>query len=415
MYINHIEIENFRTFRKSSIDFCHPDQDFKALDMPKPKLPNINLLLGNNGFGKTSLLKAIALSALGPLAPQSGIYPYRLVRRETGDAAEGKAVLKADFTAHPQDHSPHPHIESHVEVEIRGDQDLLSWQNPEGQLVQEKLWHPIFNAKSDAFFIVGYGATRRVGRPGESISSSRSSERAARVMGLFEDEYALRPLNDWLPEYQASSQLRGRAVQAINLVNDLLGKGHYEFKGELDNEKEYLFERKGVKVPFPALSDGYRAFLGWIGDLLYHVCETCPSGKKLVDNHGIVMVDEVDLHLHPKWQMTLLGTLARTLPNIQFIVTSHSPLLVGSLEWMNIIAMQSGPKQSSIARRLSEPVHGLDADQVLLTDFFGLESTRAEPKNKRVKQLTLAARDGDNSAAEALIEELSAGIEEVKA
>jgi len=410
MYINHIEIENFRTFRSSSIDFCHPGQNFKLLGLPRPKLPNINLLLGNNGFGKTSLLKTIALSALGPLGPQSGIYPYRLVRRENADATSGTAVLKADFKPHPQDGNIQGNIESHVEIEIRGHQDLLHWRHPE-----EELWQPVFDAKSDAFFVVGYGATRRVGRPGESRPNNRSSERAARVMGLFEDEYSLRPLNDWLPTYQESSQLRGRAVQTISLINDLLGKGHYQFFGELNDEKEYLFERKGVKVPFPALSDGYRAFIGWIGDLLYHVCETCPSGRKLVENHGIVMVDEVDLHLHPKWQMTLLQSLAKALPNIQFIVTSHSPLVVGSLEWMNIIVMQSGPKQSSVARRLPEPVHGLDADQVLLTDFFGLETTRAEPKHKRMKQLTLAARDGDKNAAEQLLEELSAGIEEVSA
>jgi AAA15 family ATPase/GTPase len=60
MYIDHIEIENFRTFRKARIDFCHADRDFAKLGMPAPRLPNINLLLANNGYGKTSLLRAIA-------------------------------------------------------------------------------------------------------------------------------------------------------------------------------------------------------------------------------------------------------------------------------------------------------------------------------------------------------------------
>ena len=129
-------------------------------------------------------------------------------------------------------------------------------------------------------------------------------------------------------------------MQVVNLLNSLVGKGGWAFTGIQDSEGEYLFGKKGTEVPFPALSDGYRAFLGWLGDLLFHVCETCPSGKKLTENRGIVMVDEIDLHLHPKWQMTVLQTLAKSLPNIQFIVTSHSPLIVGSLEWMNIIVMQ---------------------------------------------------------------------------
>ncbi len=406
MYIDRIEIENFRKFRKSVVTFCHPNQDFKALEIPKPRLPNVNLLLGDNSLGKTSLLKAIALSALGPLVPQSGIYPYRLVRRESEPAESGTAVLKAQFFPHSQDRIFLPQIESQVEVTIKGDQELLSWNHP-----GIDAWDPIFDSRSDAFFMVGYGSTRRVGKPNQTENSSRFSPRAGRVMGLFEDDYTLRPLNTWLPKYQVDN--KGRAVQVIHLINQLMGRGHFEFKGERDREDEYLFERQGVKVPFPALSDGYRAFLGWIGDLLYHVCETCPSGKKLVENHGIVMVDEIDLHLHPKWQMSLLHTIAQTLPNIQFIVTSHSPLLVGSLEWMNIIVMRPGSKQSSVARRLKEPVYGLDADQVLLTKFFGLESTRANVKNTQMKKLTLAARAGDTEAADQLLEEWGKGLEEV--
>lgn len=99
MYIDHIQLNNFRTFRKTRIDFCHPDQNYRVngglktelnsasiqadgLDFTKPTLSNINLLLGNNGLGKTTLLKAIALVALGPAVKSSGIYANRLVRRE---------------------------------------------------------------------------------------------------------------------------------------------------------------------------------------------------------------------------------------------------------------------------------------------------------------------------------------------
>jgi predicted ATP-binding protein involved in virulence len=176
-------------------------------------------------------------------------------------------------------------------------------------------------------------------------------------------------------------------------------------------DNEYVFDRGGLKVPFPALSDGYRAFLGWIGDLLYHVSMTAPSGKMLRENKGIVMVDEIDLHLHPKWQMTVLQTLARELPNIQFIVTSHSPLIVGSLEWMNIIVMKPGAKQSSKAERIEWAVHGLDADQVLITEFFGMDSTRAPGKKKQLKELSLKARTGDTEAAKELLEQMSKGVE----
>jgi predicted ATP-binding protein involved in virulence len=218
-------------------------------------------------------------------------------------------------------------------------------------------------------------------------------------------------LSAWLPQLKLSNP--GRYKQVVNLINRLLGPRHYVFQGEQDTrEGEFLFEKGGLKVPFPALSDGYRAYLGWIGDLLYHVTKTCPSGKKLVDNRGIVLVDEIDLHLHPKWQMNVLPTLARHLPNLQFIVTSHSPLVVGSLEWKNIILMSAGARQSSTPKRLKQPVHGLDADQVLLTDFFGMESTRAPSKDRQLKDLALQAREGDNDAAQRLLDQMSRGTED---
>jgi predicted ATPase len=408
MYIDHIEIENFRTFRKTRIDFCHADQDFEKLGMKKPELPNVNLLLANNGYGKTSLLKAIALAALGPAVGKSGIYPYKLIRREAGLEALKPAVLKATFTTHPQDRSPIPKIDSRVDVIPEGDLELLEWGQSD-----PKPWHPVFQTRTDAFFMVGYGATRRVSKSNRVEQSGKSSPRAARVMGLFEEDYSLRPLNTWLPKYKTGGPLKGRYTQAVNLINKLVGEGNWEFTGKQDKDDEYLFSKKGVEVPFPALSDGFRAFLGWLGDLLYYVCETCPPGHRLVENKGIIMVDEIDLHLHPKWQMTVLHVLAKELPNIQFIVTSHSPLIVGSLEWMNIIVMRPGVKQSSKAERIPSAVHGLDADQVLLTDFFGLESTRAPGKRRQLKELSLQAADGDLRAARKLLETMNQGGESV--
>ncbi len=432
MYIDHIEIENFRTFRNSKITFCHADQDFVSLGMLEPQLPNMNLLLANNGYGKTSLLKAIALAALGPAVGKSGIYPYHLIRRETGQKELERAVLKASFRAHEQDAAPVSYLESCVEVTPEGDLEILEWTHGDS-----RIWYPVFSSGSDAFFMVGYGATRRVSKSNRMEQSGKSSPRAARVMGLFEDDYSLRPLNTWLPRYKESKQLieryekledenssyenpvplpfeldlRERYDQVVHLLNRLVGKTDWEFTGKQDHEGEYLYGKNGAEVPFPALSDGYRAFFGWLGDLLFHVCETCPPGKKLKENKGIVMVDEIDLHLHPQWQMTVLQTLAKEFPNIQFIVTSHSPLIVGSLEWMNIIVMKPGTKQSSTMERIEWAVHGLDADQVLLTDFFGLDSTRASGKKRTLKALSLKAREGDTDAAKKLLEQMSRGVE----
>ena len=322
--------------------------------------------------------------------------------------ARPQGSLVAHFRAHPQDHvAAKGPLVSRVNVTPKSDEvERLEWAGG-----AEGPWQPVFSSQSDAFFMVGYGATRRVETrehvdPGARQQSSLG--RAQRVRSLFEESFSLIPLSLWLPGLESSNP--GRFKQVKNLVNALLAPTGYGFPG-LQELGEYVFSRGGMNIPFPALSDGYRAYLGWIGDLLYHVIQTCPSGKRLVENRGIVMVDEVDLHLHPRWQMTVLPVLAKALPKLQFIVTSHSPLVVGSLEWMNILHMTAGNRNTSRAERIESPVHGLDADQILLMDFFGLETTRAPSKARRLKELTLQAREGDTEAAKRLVIAMSGGSE----
>jgi hypothetical protein len=231
----------------------------------------------------------------------------------------------------------------------------------------------VFEEKNDAFFVVGYGTTRRVERPEHFDMGARTQSkfaRAQRVASLFEDSFSLIPLTYWLPGLRTKNV--GRYTQVVHLINRLLGPGHYTFTEELDRG-DYLFERGGMRVPFRALSDGYRAFIGSVGDLLYHVCFGAPSGKKLRESSGIALVDEIDLHLHPRWQMKVIPTIARALPRMQFVFTSHSPLVAGSLEWMNIITLKiSNQSNRTRVRRLRQSIHGLDADQILLSDFFGM-------------------------------------------
>ena len=319
------------------------------------------------------------------------------------------ALIEADFTPNLQDRGDGfdhdvARIHSSIRIQCRGDLEEFVWKQP----ANDHLWQPIFSEDSDAFFFVGYGASRRVETTGQVDEGSRRASafvRARRITSLFEEKYSLVPLSHWLPRYEAAADPE-RFVQVRDLINRLLGPGRYQLTGEKD-AGEYVFKHKNGRVPFPALSDGYRALIGWIGDLLYHICETCPAGRKLTENQGIVMIDEVDLHIHPEWQMRLLPRLAKQLPKVQFIVTSHSPLLVGSLDWRNIILARQRKDGSSFLDRVEVGISKMDADQILLTELFGLESTRSGNQTRRMRALIEKARIGDDKAAQALMAELS--------
>lgn len=413
MYIERLDLENIRTFTGGEpLVFVHPDGDYRPprsekaehdSRLPKPRLPNVTLLLGDNGSGKTTVLRALAAAAFGPAAKDL-LRDSSLVR-----FGESTGRIFANLRLHAQDRALDERIISDLELQRRGERLDVQIGAP----AFEQNWGSIYESENDAFFIVGYGATRRVEQLERYDSGARSKSRAKRdqrVWSLFEDSFSLIPLGSWLPRLQKENP--GRHKQVVTLVDKLLAPGHYRFSGKQDKQGDYLFNRGDLPVPFQSLSDGYRAFTGWVADLLFHVCYGCPSGKMLIENSGVVLVDEIDLHLHPKWQMHVISTVARALPRMQFVFTSHSPLVAGSLEWMNIITLKVGAKTNrTIAKRLRQSIHGMDADQILLTDFFGLKSTMAPAKRRQIDQLTDRIRAGDKGAPLQLIREMSSGTE----
>jgi hypothetical protein len=414
MYIESLDLENIRTFgatARKPLVFVQPDCDFRPARtplstkddrLPRPRLRNVTLLLGDNGSGKTNVLRAIAASAFGPAAKDL-LRDSTMVRFD-----EDTAEIRASLRLHDQDGIRARRIRFNMRLHRLGERLETKFNS-----MSEALWGPVYESDNDAFFVVGYGATRRVERLDSYDPGSRARSRTARdlrVQGLFEDSFSLIPLASWLPVTKARKP--GLYEQVEHLFNALLARSRYRFSGEQSKNGDYLFYSGKTPVPFQALSDGYRAFVGWVADLLYHACFTCSKGKKLVDHRGVVLVDEIDLHLHPKWQTHVVKTVARALPKMQFVFTSHSPLVAGSLEWMNIITLEvARGKGETIARRLKQGIHGLDADQILLTDFFGLSTTRATSRKRKLDELARRAGLGDDKAAHDLILAMSRGEE----
>ncbi len=416
MYVESVTMTDFRCFEKAEGTFICPGKE----GLPEDALDNVTLLMGINGAGKTSTLRGVSLALLSPIIGQSGLYPRYLVRRASADVRdpidEAKiACIINDDVECPNKEMSLPGVDkSSAALVIRSFHDTeyfnkFSWYG-NGHAAFRTIGHPtltnvieqlnendslssFYSDSSPDYFLLGYGASRRTEYL-ENLDSQRSRRRHPRfqrVAGLFEEFITLYPLAAWFPLLKT----KARAKEVRELLNRLLPDGT-TFTGEC-KEGDGLFEHNGVTLPFSALSDGYRSYIGLVADMLYHMQYVCTNKMKLTSLSGVVMIDDIDVHLHPEWQRIVVPKLATTFPKLQFIITSHSPLVVGTLHAANIRVVEDNQ-----IHEYADRVHGLSADQILTSRYFGLSSARSPDAEKTLNKK--AKRVADNHDPKAALE-----------
>lgn len=107
-------------------------------------------------------------------------------------------------------------------------------------------------------------------------------------------------------------------------------------------EGQFVLEKQGILLFENQLSSGEKSLLSLVGDLARRLCLANPKSENPLNGSGIVLIDEIDLHLHPKWQRKVVGKLREIFPNIQFLVTTHSPTLLGTLDRKHIKILRNG-------------------------------------------------------------------------
>jgi hypothetical protein len=353
------------------------------------------IILGENGVGKTTLLQCLArCQAVRPnerlfdshdwwqlAAGQSAFLSASLrndARDETGEDYFDDvdwpvtAELEADFGLGLT-------LES-AQTAIYSPEQLATLSSSRSQFGGV---HTVMTTAKDLGGSVcyGYGATRRMGAV--ALSEQQENDTTA---SLFSDDVTLLNAEEWLlqADYSAlidsplQEQARLRRDQLIDvLVNLLPDVADVRFV----RPKE-IGRKPGVEVQVPygwvSISDlslGYRALVAWIVDFAYRMFERYPKSETPLAEPAIVLVDEIDLHLHPKWQRSLISYLTERFPNTQFIVTAHSPLIVQAATDANIVLLRREGDHVVIENDL-EAIRGWRIDQVLTSDLFGLETAR---------------------------------------
>jgi predicted ATP-binding protein involved in virulence len=226
-----------------------------------------------------------------------------------------------------------------------------------------------------------YGAGRGLGTTGLSENANDDP-----TITLFTDGSGLRSAEEWLLrlDYAASKpspvqeRQQQRLAQVKGLLQDILPEiGGIECAPPTPSRSHARveFDTPYGRVPLRRLGYGYQTLIAWMVDFASRLVESYPDSPNPLAEPAIVLVDEIDLHLHPKWQRELIGHLTKHFPNTQFIATAHSPLVVQAASGANLAVLRREGDQVIIDNDVGA-IRGWRVDQVLTSELFGLPSAR---------------------------------------
>lgn len=402
MYVHEVKIENIKCFgdddRGASIDFERASGVFAGW----------TVVAGRNGAGKSTFLQAIALSLAGAESARTLQESWAGWVRQGADYATlstrvryapnydrffetGRLPKESFWTGlrwDTTDAGPEPLMSAFKETSDTSTRTATRgpWsENPSGWLV------------------AGYGPFRRLS------SAASDAQRlmlgpghVSRLVSLFREDASLAESVRWLQDIYLR-RLEGKPgwQELENIVLTLLGDGLLPANmavKKVDSDGLWV-ERDGVALPLKRLSDGYRTVAALVLDLVRHLHQTygdlelvSTANGYALDYPGVVLIDEIDAHLHVSWQQVIGFWLKTRFPQIQFIVSTHSPFICQAADRKGLIRLPA-PGEDRVAEHVSDQlfidvVNG-GADEATLTELFGLEKTHSEQSEALRQQVAL--------------------------
>ena len=348
MWIEQVSVENFRLFEKRSFSFH----------------PQFNLVVGENGSGKTSLMYLLAICVSAwvddistPENIKNFIFPNDILRTTTINY-DGELRLRSPnyLLIHTQCQGIPP-LNSQM---LASRWNIRYHCNNEDGIISSSVWgfggarykDLIFHAIDFILPLFAHYPCNRLWQSSKSDVALQMAMEAkySRTSGYSDWEHAKNDASElelWLQKldiiaYQEKTEPLGWRVfqSALRTCFEDFDRLHFMAK---EGQAVAIFE-DGRSIPFKQLSDGQRTIFAMIGDLVRRAVLLNPQlGEKVLEETpGVVLIDELDLHLHPKWQRRIIEDLRRTFPKIQFICTTHSPFLIQSLRSGEELIMLDG-------------------------------------------------------------------------
>lgn len=322
-WIERVVIENFRPIRHVDIDLARSASERGPW----------TVLLGENGAGKSSILQAIALCMIGGRQRRDlGIDARRYLRY-----GARRGLVQVYLSGRPEP------------LELRWAKGDAAFTGPE----------PV------PALLLGYGATRLLPRE----AAGGTDDRVVRVDNLFDPFLPLTDPTSWLLSLDEES-----FAEVAENISELLA---------LDDDTE-LVRRRGqvllrwrsgngyARSDIRGLSDGYQSMLVLACDVLRTVLSMWPQAALA---EGIVLIDELGAHLHPRWRMQIVTTVRRLMPRLQFVVTTHDPLCLRGVVDGEVVVVRRNSEGEVVTLADLPPVTGMRVEQLLTSEHFGLGST----------------------------------------
>ncbi|MDR3635786.1 MAG: AAA family ATPase [Isosphaeraceae bacterium] len=387
-YFLSVSIEKFRCFHnKQTLDLSDGEGRYAPW----------TILLGENGGGKTTVLQAIAslesfpvpiantekmteiLQTAVPSVPdQFKDLVFQKPRGADyliGDPANLNANSRTDF-----------------ESELRVDGVLVTFDDIHAQNSEKRKWSSYFHYNAFAFKhsaaspktnpqprIHAYGAGRRLGAA--SFGEQTASDAA---QSLFDDDAHLIDAEEWLLQLDYSTtklrdkrqgQWRQMVIDVLTNILPDVKDIRFDASSGIHPKPKVEFQTPYGWVALRQLGYGYRTMIAWVVDFASRMIEQNPDSPDPLAEPAVVLVDEIDLHLHPSWQRKLIQFLTERFPNTQFIATAHSPLIVQAAIDANFALLRREGDHVVIDNDV-EPLPGATIEQILTSDLFGLRSLR---------------------------------------
>lgn len=400
MKLDSLTLSNYRGFEQLDLEFCD----------------DVTVIAGVNGSGKSGILRAIAGLA-SYLAPEISPAKRDVIPFNDHDIHHGKLAFTigtrfkdnvlettAQIVRAKPDPEKTPAIQKEIE-EIRSKRRNLEKGSREDKEAEERiefLEHLLSDSvdefrhqqgeikdaggldESSELLMVFY-PTNRVfgGLPPKLAGVKAVSPADAYAKALNETRISLNEIANWyraVEEGQIGSKKFGKSLVAMmEATIDTMLPGFAGLRLETSGRPHFTIEKEGTRFNLDQLSEGEKALLALAFDLTRRLTIANPDSKNPThESKALVMIDEIELHLHPKWQRQVLRRLCNAFPSCQFVVTTHSALVLGEVESDCVRFLEPNETTGKIEVYIPPEAFGLDANRVL-DELMG-----ASERNKQV-------------------------------